>query len=131
MWDVRDVLGLVPGVAVASWLGTRAAGYGLAWAVRFIRRLLAGQQKDTKDTVGVVLQQANGSASTNASLNSGQNALGLQLEMTGTSASASGGGGVGSRMYATSPVPLSAPADVDRGGGGGGGGTAGRTELLG
>ncbi|KAF7302264.1 hypothetical protein MIND_00793500 [Mycena indigotica] len=31
-WDVKDVLGLVPGVSLAQWIGTRLAAKGVAYA---------------------------------------------------------------------------------------------------
>ncbi|KAJ7098640.1 hypothetical protein B0H15DRAFT_772084 [Mycena belliarum] len=34
VWDVRDVAGLVPGVALAQWVATRVAAAGLAYAAR-------------------------------------------------------------------------------------------------
>jgi len=34
-WDVKDVMGLVPGVSLAQWIGTRIAARSLACAARF------------------------------------------------------------------------------------------------
>jgi len=34
IWDVRDVLGLMPGVSLAQWIGTRVAAAGLSYASR-------------------------------------------------------------------------------------------------
>ena len=82
IWDVRDLLSLIPGVAAAQWLGSRAAGFGLAWTVRFVRRLLTigNPEKDCAN-----LQSASSTGSNNA--------LGLQLEIN-----TSGGGGAGSTL---------------------------------
>jgi hypothetical protein len=33
-WDVKDVMGLVPGVSLMQWIGTRIAARGLAYATR-------------------------------------------------------------------------------------------------
>ncbi|KAF5392971.1 hypothetical protein D9757_001137 [Collybiopsis confluens] len=33
-WDVKDVMGLVPGVSLAQWIGTRIAARGLSYASR-------------------------------------------------------------------------------------------------
>lgn len=33
-WDVRDVIGLVPGMTVAQWIATRVAAQGLSYATR-------------------------------------------------------------------------------------------------
>ncbi|KAJ7055010.1 hypothetical protein C8F01DRAFT_994690 [Mycena amicta] len=34
-WDVKDVLGLVPGVSLAQWIGTRLAAKGIAYAASY------------------------------------------------------------------------------------------------
>jgi hypothetical protein len=34
-WDVRDLLGLVPGVSLAQWITTRITGYSLSLLGRF------------------------------------------------------------------------------------------------
>lgn len=34
-WDVKDVIGLVPGVSLAQWIGTRLAAKGILYAARF------------------------------------------------------------------------------------------------
>lgn len=36
IWDVKDVIGLVPGVSLAQWIGTRLAAVGLSYAAKFI-----------------------------------------------------------------------------------------------
>jgi hypothetical protein len=33
-WDVKDVLGLVPGLTLAQWMGTRLAAKGFSFASR-------------------------------------------------------------------------------------------------
>jgi hypothetical protein len=33
-WDVKDVIGLVPGLTLAQWMGTRLAAKGLSFASR-------------------------------------------------------------------------------------------------
>ncbi|KAF8165704.1 hypothetical protein B0H34DRAFT_690171 [Crassisporium funariophilum] len=35
-WDVKDVMGLVPGVSLAQWIGTRVAAAGLSYVSRFL-----------------------------------------------------------------------------------------------
>ncbi|KAJ7584363.1 hypothetical protein C8J56DRAFT_789541 [Mycena floridula] len=37
-WDVKDLMGLVPGVSLAQWIGTRIAARSLACASRFWRK---------------------------------------------------------------------------------------------
>lgn len=74
IWDVRDLFSLIPGVAAAQWLGSRAAGLGLTWTIRFVRRLLTFGRSE-KDRVP--LQSANASSA------GSNNALGLQLEIAG------------------------------------------------
>ncbi|EAU84191.2 hypothetical protein CC1G_08121 [Coprinopsis cinerea okayama7 len=36
IWDVKDVMGLVPGVSLAQWIGTRLAANGLSYLSRFL-----------------------------------------------------------------------------------------------
>jgi len=36
IWDVKDVIGLVPGVSLAQWIGTRLAAVGLSYAAKFV-----------------------------------------------------------------------------------------------
>ena len=37
IWDVKDVVGLVPGASLAQWVGTRLAASGISFASRFIK----------------------------------------------------------------------------------------------
>ncbi|KAH0588026.1 hypothetical protein H2248_006762 [Termitomyces sp. 'cryptogamus'] len=37
-WDIKDVIGLVPGVSLAQWIGTRLAAFGLSHLSRFWNR---------------------------------------------------------------------------------------------
>lgn len=37
-WDVKDVIGLVPGVSLAQWIGTRLAAFGISYFARFWTR---------------------------------------------------------------------------------------------
>ncbi|KAF8076768.1 hypothetical protein FPV67DRAFT_1559159 [Lyophyllum atratum] len=37
-WDVKDVIGLVPGVSLAQWIGTRVAAIGLSYLCRLWTR---------------------------------------------------------------------------------------------
>ncbi|KAG6820675.1 hypothetical protein H0H93_013193 [Arthromyces matolae] len=37
-WDVKDVIGLVPGVSLAQWIGTRLTALGLSYLSRFWNR---------------------------------------------------------------------------------------------
>ncbi|KAG6861988.1 hypothetical protein C0995_009172 [Termitomyces sp. Mi166 len=34
-WDVKDVIGLVPGVSLAQWIATRLAAFGLSYLSKF------------------------------------------------------------------------------------------------
>lgn len=36
IWDVKDVLGLVPGISLAQWIGSRLAAQSLTLAARFL-----------------------------------------------------------------------------------------------
>lgn len=36
IWDVKDVMGLVPGVSLAQWIGTRLAASGLSYISRLL-----------------------------------------------------------------------------------------------
>jgi len=36
IWDVKDVMGLVPGVSLAQWVGTRLTAVGLSYISRFL-----------------------------------------------------------------------------------------------
>lgn len=40
VWDVKDVMGLVPGVSLAQWIGTRISAAGLS----YVSRLLPGRK---------------------------------------------------------------------------------------
>ncbi|KAH6914720.1 hypothetical protein BKA70DRAFT_1368607 [Coprinopsis sp. MPI-PUGE-AT-0042] len=40
IWDVKDVMGLVPGVSLAQWIGTRISAAGLS----YVSRLLPGRK---------------------------------------------------------------------------------------
>lgn len=42
IWDVKDVLGLVPGLTLAQWIGTRLAAHSLGFAARL---LIGGSKK--------------------------------------------------------------------------------------
>ncbi|KAJ6615605.1 hypothetical protein B0H10DRAFT_1801126 [Mycena sp. CBHHK59/15] len=37
-WDIKDVMGLVPGVSLAQWIATRLAAMGLSYAASLLRR---------------------------------------------------------------------------------------------
>ncbi|PPQ63161.1 hypothetical protein CVT24_005801 [Panaeolus cyanescens] len=43
IWDVKDVMGLVPGVALGQWIATRIAAVGLS----YISRLMTNHQRKT------------------------------------------------------------------------------------
>ena len=36
IWDVKDVLGLVPGISLAQWIGSRLAAQSLTLAARIL-----------------------------------------------------------------------------------------------
>ncbi|KAF4619385.1 hypothetical protein D9613_004928 [Agrocybe pediades] len=42
IWDVKDVVGLLPGVSLAQWIGTRIAATGLS----YISRILSGNRNN-------------------------------------------------------------------------------------
>lgn len=45
-WDVKDLLGLVPGVSLAQWIGTRLAGTGLSYLLRCWQTASSRQQEE-------------------------------------------------------------------------------------
>lgn len=49
LWDVRDVLGLVPGMRVAQWVGTRIAAQGLSVAARMASWVFGGRRRRGED----------------------------------------------------------------------------------
>lgn len=54
-WDVKDLLGLVPGVSLAQWVATRVAGYSLSVLGRFgmwAFGALGGQTAEQKEGRG-------------------------------------------------------------------------------
>jgi len=46
-WDVKDVMGLVPGVSLAQWIGTRIAARGLSYASRAWLRSPGASEADS------------------------------------------------------------------------------------
>ncbi|KAF8961099.1 hypothetical protein BDZ97DRAFT_1905640 [Flammula alnicola] len=36
IWDIKDVMGLLPGVSIAQWIGTRIAAAGLSYISKFL-----------------------------------------------------------------------------------------------
>ncbi|KAA1466558.1 hypothetical protein DENSPDRAFT_925949 [Dentipellis sp. KUC8613] len=46
LWDVRDLVGLFPGAALAQWIGTRLAARGLSMASRLGAKLEGGDSGD-------------------------------------------------------------------------------------
>ena len=36
IWDVKDFIGLLPGMTLAQWLGTRIAAVGLSYLSKFL-----------------------------------------------------------------------------------------------
>jgi hypothetical protein len=46
IWDVKDVLGLVPGASIAQWIGARLA----ATSLTFVARLFTGRRKSTRSS---------------------------------------------------------------------------------
>ncbi|KLO10231.1 hypothetical protein SCHPADRAFT_832797, partial [Schizopora paradoxa] len=49
LWDVRDVLGLVPGMRVAQWVGTRVAAQGLSVVARMASWVFGGRRRRGED----------------------------------------------------------------------------------
>ena len=55
-WDVKDLLGLVPGVSLAQWVTTRIAGYSLSVLGKFSMWVFGGsrgqaaEQREGRDT---------------------------------------------------------------------------------
>ncbi|KAF9023180.1 hypothetical protein BDP27DRAFT_1073838 [Rhodocollybia butyracea] len=45
-WDVKDVMGLLPGVSLAQWIGTRITARGLSYASRMWLRNSAANEAD-------------------------------------------------------------------------------------
>ena len=55
-WDVKDLLGLVPGVSLAQWISTRITGYSLSLLGRFgawVFRGSKGQAEDEGELGGI------------------------------------------------------------------------------
>ena len=46
IWDVKDVLGLVPGVSIAQWIGARLA----ATSLTYVARLFTGSRKSAQSS---------------------------------------------------------------------------------
>ncbi|CAA7258544.1 unnamed protein product [Cyclocybe aegerita] len=46
IWDIKDVMGLLPGVSLAQWIGTRIAAAGLSYVSKF----LPNTAKSNEDT---------------------------------------------------------------------------------
>ncbi|KAH8118397.1 hypothetical protein DFH11DRAFT_1502531 [Phellopilus nigrolimitatus] len=99
VWDVRDVLGLVPGMQVAQWIGTRATAHGLSWAVHLAARMFgrkSGSEADDNDVErgqpgirpkipasgfeSTVVSASSSRGDVRAGTEHGFNALGLHLE---------------------------------------------------
>lgn len=49
IWDVKDVMGLVPGVSLAQWIGTRIAAVGLSYISSFLPRTKTDHEQSTTD----------------------------------------------------------------------------------
>ncbi|KAI5123410.1 hypothetical protein M0805_006116 [Coniferiporia weirii] len=120
LWDVRDVLGLVPGMHAAQWIGTRAAAHGLSWATH-LAGWLFGHRKDSQlsdDSVDV----ERGAASFplplggTAGEGGGANALGLHLEGGGPRSHRRVCSGGGLYAFPRRESVVSHAPDVDRNG---------------
>ncbi|KAJ4479002.1 hypothetical protein J3R30DRAFT_3473246 [Lentinula aciculospora] len=59
IWDVKDVMGLVPGVSLAQWIGTRLTARGLSYASRAWFRT-SGTQSSTPETDAQIRELENG-----------------------------------------------------------------------
>jgi len=123
-WDVRDVLGLVPGMRVAQWLGTRIAAQGIAAVTQAASWVFGGKksslscEEEEVATMGMDVER-DGSGGLPATMDttvsgsssrgelhdgtggSGANALGLQLHdgLTIPSGSWKGRSGGGVRVW--------------------------------
>lgn len=91
VWDVRDVLGLVPGMQVAQWVGTRVTARGLSLAAR-VAGWVFGRGAKAQDGADaergeIVLSTTVSNSSSRGDLHQGTdasvNALGLHLDEEG------------------------------------------------
>jgi hypothetical protein len=79
-WDVRDVIGLVPGMTVAQWIGTRVAGHGISIATQFASWLFGRRKaEESADCERGRLLGSSVSSQGDAT----PNALGLELNVVG------------------------------------------------
>ena len=85
-WDVRDVIGLVPGMTVAQWIGTRVAAQGISFATKVASWIFGGRKGEedcerghSPGAVSTVSSEGEGRHPANASMSAQQNALGLEL----------------------------------------------------
>lgn len=57
IWDVKDVVGLVPGVSLAQWIGTRLAASGLSYLSRLWAQPMPPKQVPDAPSVTLDLEQ--------------------------------------------------------------------------
>lgn len=85
-WDVRDVIGLVPGMTIAQWIGTRLTAHGLSLASRAASWVFS-RSKTLENDLGRSPPSGASSATihgenANTSANDTPNALGLELNLS-------------------------------------------------
>lgn len=76
-WDVKDVIGLVPGVSLAQWIGTRLAAKGLSYVVKFWTREKSQNYKEESVPMSEDSDLERGMTPAAAYVASTKNALGL------------------------------------------------------
>jgi len=79
-WDVRDIMGLVPGLSLAQWIGTRLAAAGLSYASRLLAKpkpqcYVKGSAESTRASLDATLDLETGAAA-NASSEKGNSRAG-------------------------------------------------------
>ena len=56
IWDIKDVMGLVPGVSLAQWIGTRMTAAGLSYLSRLLRKDKKGHKPESAPDISVDLE---------------------------------------------------------------------------
>ncbi|KAJ3929359.1 MAG: hypothetical protein NXY57DRAFT_900255 [Lentinula lateritia] len=65
-WDVKDVMGLVPGVSLAQWIGTRLTARGLSYVSRAWFKTSGVQASSTENDAEIRLENGYGPSSSPA-----------------------------------------------------------------
>ncbi|KAF5388046.1 hypothetical protein D9615_000706 [Tricholomella constricta] len=77
-WDIKDVIGLVPGVSLAQWVGTRLAALGLSYLSKFWMREKSHSVAQQAVAVAEPPDLEGGASPVTAYFPSTKNALGLE-----------------------------------------------------